>query len=738
MSFRLKSAALLSAIACLALSACSPTSGAGERNAPIRVGVMLPLTGQSQLEFEKSINWAVDEVNQHGVRGRKIVLDWEDLGLLPDGPAGYPARAAAAQRFLDDPGISAVIGTDYDDTTFLVAPAFIKAQKLLVSPSATTAEITRAFGGKEYIWRTLESDVAQSELMVLYGKNTGVKRAALLSTSDLYGETFFDWIPFYAAETGIEMTSVARLDKGNPDCSATVEKVLAAGTPDLVYLVAADYDLAKCLVERTRKLAPKARLMFSDGGQIMGLFEALGSLAEGIEGVSLEAYRDPAHTEFDYESEFDLAFQARFDEIPPPYAANAFDSVALIAYALAQSQGQTGEPLAQALKQVVDSQGETAGGELTSWSGDGIRRAISLMEQGKVPDVTGATGDLRFDPALGTDLTATTYAVWQVKDGIQQWDEIQVGSETIVYPKNYFTKDERRSKFDTVADLALLSPVTADVDTTELPPRRELWAFVAAFSRGWENYRHQADALNVYQLLRGQGVPDDHIVLMLADDIAGDPRNPEPGVVRNVAGGPDLNAQVVVDYRLGDATTKGQILRILSGRISSDTPQVVQSTANDDVLVFWVGHGGDSGVLVGGGTAEAAVAGTGSFITPEDLGITTSALAAQNSYRRLLVVLEACHGGVMGKRFVAPHALLMTGAGPNENSLGANFDVQSSIWRADSFAWAVQSSLARMETSMVTDLYKDAFLKVRGSHVNLYNAQSFGPNIVEIRDFVSP
>ncbi|HEY5962348.1 MAG TPA: ABC transporter substrate-binding protein, partial [Polyangiaceae bacterium] len=533
-----KTAALLSL---LVLASCSNSDNDGAGSDKFKIGVMLPLTGSSRLDFDKGLNWAVEEINQRGVLGRKLEIAWEDIGSIPDDSNAVAAHATAAKRFLDDPEISAVIGTDYDDTTFELAPAFVEAKKLLISPSATTAEITRAFGGKQYIWRTLESDVAQSELMVLYGHDTGVMRAALLSTSDLYGETFFDWIPFYAEEIGIEMTAVERMDGGSSDCLASVERLVSEGVPDIFYFISGDYDLAYCMIESARALAPGVRIMFSDGGQVTGLFEALGDKAEGVEGVSLEAYRDPAHTEFEYESEFDVEFQARYGEIPPPYAANVFDSVALVAYALAKADGHFGEPLAQAFKQVVDSEGESAAGTVTSWNGDGIRHALDLIESGNVPDVTGATGELRFDRTLGLDLTATTYAVWQVKDGVQQWDEIQAGSRTLVYPANYFTKDDRRSKFDTVASERLMSAQGTAVTGPEVGPRQGLWAFIAALSRGWENYRHQADALNVYQRLRAQGVPDDHIVLMLADDLANDPQNQEPGVIRNVADGPNLN-----------------------------------------------------------------------------------------------------------------------------------------------------------------------------------------------------
>ncbi len=721
-----------------AASACSPLSGKQDSEGTFKIGVLLPLSGPSQLDFHKSLDWAVDEVNQRGVLGRKLEIDWEDIGTIPEDDNVLSAHAAAAQRFIDDPEVLAVIGTDYDDTTFELAPAFIAAKKLLVSPSATTAEITRAFGGQQFIWRTLESDVAQAELMVLYGQQTGVSRAALLSTSDLYGGTFFDWIPFYAEEVGIEMTAVERMAEGDSDCQSAVAKLLSRGVPDIIYFVGADHDLNYCMIDSARELAPGVRLMFSDGGQVMGLFDELGSRAEGVEGVSLEAYRDPKQTDFDWESEFDLEFQALYGEIPPPYAANVFDSVALIAYALAQANGEPGDALAQGLSEVVNARGDLASRERTSWSGDGIRRALAQIESGEIPDVSGATGALNFDPTLGTDLTATTYAIWQVRDGVQQWDEIRAGASTLIYPSNYFTKDERRSKFDTVASERLMSSQEGAALNPELSPRQGLWAYIAAFSRGWKNYRHQADALNMYQILRKHGVSDDRIVLMIADDLADDPQNPEPGIVRSVAGGPNLNVDVQIDYRLDDDTTSERVLGILSGEVGSDSSAAVAPTERDDVLVFWVGHGGDRGVLVGGTTAEAATSQNGSFISPEDLGLAVQNMAEANRYRRLLMVLESCHAGAMGARFFAPNAMLMTGAGARENSLGFNYDLEHQIWRADAFAAAFQSQLDSGTTASVMDAYTHSFLAVRGSHAKLYNAPLFGPNAALLRDFISP
>ena len=70
--------------------------------------------------------------------------------------------------------------------------------------------------------------------------------------------------------------------------------------------------------------------------------------------------------------------------------------------------------------------------------------------------------------------------------------------------------------------------------------RRQTWAVLVAGSRGWENYRHQADVCHAYQVLHHHGVPDDNIVVMMYDDIADSEDNPDRGKIYNKPGGPDV------------------------------------------------------------------------------------------------------------------------------------------------------------------------------------------------------
>jgi glycosylphosphatidylinositol transamidase (GPIT) subunit GPI8 len=46
------------------------------------------------------------------------------------------------------------------------------------------------------------------------------------------------------------------------------------------------------------------------------------------------------------------------------------------------------------------------------------------------------------------------------------------------------------------------------------------WAVLVAGSKGWYNYRHQADVCHAYQILHKNGIPDTNIIVMMYDDIA--------------------------------------------------------------------------------------------------------------------------------------------------------------------------------------------------------------------------
>merc|ERR1719319_1929082 len=122
------------------------------------------------------------------------------------------------------------------------------------------------------------------------------------------------------------------------------------------------------------------------------------------------------------------------------------------------------------------------------------------------------------------------------------------------------------------------------------------WAVLVDTSRFWFNYRHVANVLSMYRSVKRLGIPDSQIILMVADDMACNPRNPRPATVFNNAN-QNINVygdDVEVDYR-GYEVTVENLVRLLTGRLPANTPRSKRllTDAGSNILIYMTGHGGD-------------------------------------------------------------------------------------------------------------------------------------------------
>ncbi len=690
---------MIAAIGCM--FSCSP-------DAFVKIGVLLPLTGSYFSDFKETLDWAVDNVNSAGgINGQQLMLIYKDTAVID--------VDEAAQAFIDDDSIKAVIGPLTSKDTFRLAPRFIQAKKPIVTPSATSEEIYRAFAGEKYIWRTVESDIAQVKMLLIMAADKGAEKVSLICGSDVYGSTFFTWFGFFATELGFEVGAVVQYDHAvTDDCSIHVSKALKDG-PDILIAVPSTTAAAVCIARQVQDSSCDTKILFSDGGQLDAVIDALGDDAEGIEGTALSP---------DMSTGFEIAYRVIFDRQPPPFAANVYDAVVLLAYGLARSDGKGGEALADALIEVTAARGEETG-----WDAQEIETALSAIRSESLPDISGATGPLDYDSLYHVDMTSSTYACWRIEAGaFVTHDFLTTGNST------GYGAVKGLSIFQTLATEAALQDLETSDSTVYSPSEKTgLWAFIMAGSDGWGNYRHQADALAQYSLLKENGVSDDRIILVIEDDIAENSVNPEPGVIRNIANGPNLYTEIEVDYHPSELSSE-DIVSILSGQSSIYLPHVIESGPGDNLLVFIVSHGGIDGIIL---AADESVG--ENLFTPQDLGEAVDILQDSSDYLRTLIIVEACHGGTMGQYIDQPGVLLLASANPFENSLGANYDSSIRAWLSDQFAFHFYLTAALLPEISIIDLYEDLYLGVNGSHVTVYNAEQFGSvSSISLEEFYEP
>lgn len=689
-------------IAALMLVCVFPVScGSSEKEGILKIGVMMPLSGDRPLEWEKILDWQKELLNDElRDTGMEIELEYEDT-------FGEDV-ADLAREYARDPSIKVVIGPETSREAMQVIPEFIKTRTLLISPSATSDVIFRAFRGSGFFARTCQSDVAQTKAIFTILKQEGVKRFSLLYEDTSYGKTYFDWAGFFAREMGLEMLGSASFAPGQEDVSGPVNQALE-GDPQCVIAAAFPRDAAtidKCM-ERS---GSSAELFITDAGVSHSFIAEAGEAAEGVEGIAPS--QDPG-------SGFTELYKEEFGEVPSAWAASLYDSLLLALYTSARNRVH-GEK-----EEVDESFKEVVGGTGTKYGCDPSQAAAAVKEiqGGGNPDVQGATGNLTYNRLVGIDPLQTFYCHWKVSDS--ELEQVSVLDSEKLDPAGVLEPGEPVSMTRASPELMGIDyEVKTDVDTEQ--PGGELWAVVVGTRSGLPEYQHQADALSIYRLLKQNGVSDDHIILMLPDDIAEDAGNMYRGTVINGEGGKDMRAHAVIDYS-GEDVTARNLTRVLSGEDDGGLP-VLGSDNDSDVLVYISGDGKDGDISFD--QSKPIPAGR--------LGSSTRRMHQKGLYGRLLYLLEMDDGDEAARDLDSPGALFIAGTRSNESSTSANYDSNLGEWLANQFTYETVVCI-NSGSSSIAAYFENVYGEIDGAHACILNQAEFG-NIfnTNIMTFFSP
>lgn len=680
---------------CLALTtACtddSPTAPAANKEwTEVTVAVVLPMDKGLDEHWKRTLGMFssnFERAFKNQDRGIRLKFEYYDES---DGDL-----AGIAERLAFDEDVYAVIGGLYSADAGILASELTHTGKTLFT-LATSEQLVRAYASTGYLWALTETDITQCEVLLSKVVNYGGKSVALLAKDhDIYGQTFIDWFAFQAKELGLENKGVFAYDAASLDDMS--RRAMQSGAEYVVCVPSEIEEIAPML--RTYGIKPRQggaapRLLFSDTAYGSDVLEVHGEQAEGIEGVAYGA--DP-------ESGFDVSYKTFFGVSPTLGEAQAHDAAMLIGYAAWYRQSHPDVSLKNALRTIVSGQGMNMG----SWTGEDMGLVVDALAAGDTPYVRGASGHLKFDTKVFTNVLATTYYNFKVYNGqyiILDYNSSDGGNRTDATLAGWNWKASQIQDFGQSGDF-------------DYPARKGNWALLAATSREWQNYRHQADVLAIYQQLKAAGYADDHIILIVEDDIADNPANPDRGVIRVTPAGANVYENVEIDYRLSDLKAS-DISMILNGEKSDRLPEVIEATANDNIFVFWSGHG-----VPGALCWDEEPYG----ITGDMLAATFRKMDAKKNYRKLLMMVEACYsGGVMQQCEGIPGMLYITAAGADETSKADVFSSRLKAWMSNRFTSTFIEQITKNNSVAMRDLYYRLFINTVGSHVMVYNADHYG------------
>ena len=660
--------------------------------------------------WERTAQWALENIAE-AQRGMKDKVELQ-LTFKSQDDADF---GQYMQQLAVDPGIVAIVGPTTSDCAVQMGLELGKegaSVKPMITPSCTRVEYQRKFAKVPYVWNLAESDIAQLEVMLsgvasIYLSNRyppELRPMILLSADDGDDEArnaYAEWFGFIAEEYGLNVEGVY-LYKDEADLRRYVRgmcgiNVASIGDRGLLFNPS-DTRMALAFDDEVGKVYDELRVP----GTVFFMPQVYCSDAFVSEQTALKA----THTTYQGvdlyaspESGFHKAYHQRFGEELINGEAQFYDGLCLVAYAAALSL-HSGQTLNDAILAVVDGRDGTGG----SWLPADMSRNFGLLSEGITPDIDGVSSSWTFDEKTHSSVCGGTFRRWRLYEGQFLTTEYlsTEGSRRTTSSKNMWDWTATRYQaFNADEGSGLTYPAPDD-----------RWALLVAASRGWANYRFQADVFAMYQLLKRNGYDDDHIVLICEDDVARHANNPHQGELRISDTGANVYDAAAIDYRLSDLKP-ADIGDILQGRSSARLPKVLSPDDDDNVLVFWSSHG-EPGSL--------------------DFGKSQSmdyermrGIIGNTPHRKLLMAVEACYSGGLGEACEGlPGCLFVTAANPYETSHADVWSEEVGVFLSNGFTRGFQEAIGTNPAISLRDLYYTLAAHTSGSHVKVYNVPNYG------------
>jgi branched-chain amino acid transport system substrate-binding protein len=333
----LKTALGLLATACGATAA--PSFAAD--TSPIKIGLILPMTGQSastgrQIDAAVKL-WVAQNGNKIGGRTVEVIL--KDDGAVPD------ATKRIAQELIVNDKVAVIAGFGITPTALATAPLATQSKTPLVVMAAATSSITEA---SPYIVRTSFTLPQATTPMADWAIKNKIKKVVTLVAD--YGPGF-DAEKYFDSQfrlNGGQVLDKLRTPLRSPDFAPVLQKVLDA-KPDALFVFLPSGQGATFMKQFAERGLDKSGIRLIATGDVTD-DDQLNDMGDVTLGIVNSHHYSAAHPSA-MNKKFVEAFQAANKSMRPNFmAVGGYDGMRVIYKALEASKGAGGDALLAAMK----------------------------------------------------------------------------------------------------------------------------------------------------------------------------------------------------------------------------------------------------------------------------------------------------------------------------------------------------------------------------------------------------
>jgi branched-chain amino acid transport system substrate-binding protein len=322
--------------------AATPTAESG----PIKIGLILPMTGQSA-STGRQIDAAVKlwmAQNGNKIAGRSVEVILKDDGAVPD------ATKRIAQELIVNDKVAVIAGFGITPTALATAPLATQSKTPLVVMAAATSSITQA---SPYIVRTSFTLPQVTVAIADWAAKNKIKKAVTLVAD--YGPGF-DAEKFFDSQfrlDGGQILDKLRTPLKAPDFAPVLQKVIDV-KPDALFVFLPSGQGAAFMKQFAERGLDKSGVRLIATGDVTD-DDQLNDMGDVALGVVNSHHYSAAHPSA-ANKKFVAAFEAANKFRPNFMAVGGYDGMRVIYKALEATKGAGGEALLEAMKgQVFES-----------------------------------------------------------------------------------------------------------------------------------------------------------------------------------------------------------------------------------------------------------------------------------------------------------------------------------------------------------------------------------------------
>ncbi len=332
LKLKLSTLLLFAALAC----GCNGRGAAGTDDPPpddrLRIGAVMSLTGDTGrygLSAMNGMQMAVEDVNgRGGIGGKQVEL------IVQDTRSDADETERVVRRLVDERRVHALLGEIVSSRSLVVAGIAQEARVPMLTPSATSPEVTTR---GDYIFRSCYTDPFQGAALAQFAARTlGARRAAmLLVAGDAYSAKLARFIRDEFARRGGEVVIEQTYTEGDSYFTEQLMKIKEAA-PDVVFLPGY-YREAGLIAREAKKLELTVPLVGGDGWDSRHLYE-IGEIA--IVGSFFSSHYS-ADDPDPLVQQFVADYRRLYGSQPDAFAATAYDAARIMLDAFERAGGAT-------------------------------------------------------------------------------------------------------------------------------------------------------------------------------------------------------------------------------------------------------------------------------------------------------------------------------------------------------------------------------------------------------------